>query len=691
MHPKSIINNRNLAKLYTEDDLIDEGTDFLQEQAVLQDFCRDKFASNKKVHDCDCLGIFRQEEEADELPLLLPTAKYMLYFAKKPKKEQQMIVIEWMKYAGTGADARFLLPILVDNDEEVHLPNGIPKICRNALLTIIGYSRTFWGTLVECVTGNTLPSHGLEGRGSNNTIPDELDTDLFAFLSQIEELAEPTAMRFVREKTGELHTRDEEEDVLYLAPSFSKRSVYNRFCHERGWKVETNPKGVTKKVPRTDEQWVDQGIEPNETCHWHTFWSYWKKHFPNLRVRKPSADVCGDCHKFFNRIKFKSASPAAETETAMAEVGEIAAAMVPPEIEEDENHIEMARGHVVDAREMRKFANQKMKEAQEDERNDVAWSDRRNCLVVDYCQNMELPFFGASQPGDTYYLSPLGIFCLGVSNVGIEDHTLNAYIYHEGEGKKGGNNVASLLMKDITDRGWIDATKGPRKELTIIMDNCGGQNKNRMVLRLACLMVELKYFETVTFCFLVAGHTKNSCDRLFNSLKKEYRKSDVFSVDSLLEKLSVCENITPVRVKPQDFKDFCQFEDRIYKGIQTGTVNRAHIFTCTQPGVLVIKDTAAEGSHTSIQNLVKNAGTRGEVLANMSEQLQPIEPPGIADIKKVELFKHYRPFVPEPFQEELCPFPGVEIMEKIKNQKNVKRKQREELKKSSKKAHQSSK
>ena len=57
-------------------------------------------------------------------------------------------------------------------------------------------------------------------------------------------------------------------------------------------------------------------------------------------------------------------------------------------------------------------------------------------LVVDFGQNMELPFYGEMQPGDTYYYTPLSI-----SNLGIVDtatNTLHVHIYHEGEGKKGG-------------------------------------------------------------------------------------------------------------------------------------------------------------------------------------------------------------------------------------------------------------
>ena len=74
-------------------------------------------------------------------------------------------------------------------------------------------------------------------------------------------------------------------------------------------------------------------------------------------------------------------------------------------------------------------------------------------LVIDYGQNMQMPWFGHGQPRETYYYTPLN-----VSNLGIVDcfnDTLYAHIYHKGEGKKGGNNVASLLIKQLHLFGWI--------------------------------------------------------------------------------------------------------------------------------------------------------------------------------------------------------------------------------------------
>ena len=156
-------------------------------------------------------------------------------------------------------------------------------------------------------------------------------------------------------------------------------------------------------------------------------------------------------------------------------------------------------------------------------------NERSYCLVADYGQNMESPSFHQEQPGCAYYYLPCSVYNFGVVNHShlypdghIGEH-LHCHVYHEGVGKKGANNVASLLMKTMKTMGILreDMVGG---ELTIVFDNCSGQNKNNTVLNMVPYLVEMKYFLKVQFVFLVVGHTKNACDHLFNALKKVYRR-----------------------------------------------------------------------------------------------------------------------------------------------------------------------
>ena len=68
---------------------------------------------------------------------------------------------------------------------------------------------------------------------------------------------------------------------------------------------------------------------------------------------------------------------------------------------------------------------------------------------------MEIPVYKEQQPGCTYYFNPLSMYNLGVVNHGhiydngkIDEH-MYAHVYQEGVGKKGANNVTSLIVKTL--------------------------------------------------------------------------------------------------------------------------------------------------------------------------------------------------------------------------------------------------
>jgi hypothetical protein len=121
---------------------------------------------------------------------------------------------------------------------------------------------------------------------------------------------------------------------------------------------------------------------------------------------------------------------------------------VEPEDIEREAKILQAAKHVVMARAQQKLFQQEIKQARLDSANEIIEQSRQSHVFVgDYCQKLELPSFCSQQPGDTYYLSPLTVNCFGAVDCGLEKDHLYAYVYHEGEGKCGGNNVVLLVLE----------------------------------------------------------------------------------------------------------------------------------------------------------------------------------------------------------------------------------------------------
>ena len=134
--------------------------------------------------------------------------------------------------------------------------------------------------------------------------------------------------------------------------------------------------------------------------------------------------------------------------------------------------------HVKEWKCQRDYVKEKRDEAKADLDNGVKWPHRIDCFVGDYCQNMGLPWFGNEQPGVTYYYSPLSIYIFGMANYATEH--LHAFVYDEGEGAKGGNNVASLVHKYLVEEGimkeWDDSGTIPGESCSFVYDNCAGQN-----------------------------------------------------------------------------------------------------------------------------------------------------------------------------------------------------------------------
>jgi len=145
--------------------------------------------------------------------------------------------------------------------------------------------------------------------------------------------------------------------------------------------------------------------------------------------------------------------------------------------------------HVNAARVQRLLYRFYVNKAIKDATANIPHSDHTYTFVVDYGQNMELPVYHDQQPGVSYYYSLLGIYNCGIvnhahvcENGDVREH-MHAYVYHEGVGKKGANNVVSIIIKTLRDLNIMreDSIGG---ELNIIFDNCSDQNKNNTVLKM---------------------------------------------------------------------------------------------------------------------------------------------------------------------------------------------------------------
>ena len=75
------------------------------------------------------------------------------------------------------------------------------------------------------------------------------------------------------------------------------------------------------------------------------------------------------------------------------------------------------------------------------------------------------------------------------------------------------------------------------------MDNCARENKNKYVLALCCLLVELKIFRKIKIGFLMVGHTHEDVDQLFSRFSQRLGWNESKTIQQLMDQFE--KSFTP--------------------------------------------------------------------------------------------------------------------------------------------------
>ena len=116
-------------------------------------------------------------------------------------------------------------------------------------------------------------------------------------------------------------------------------------------------------------------------------------------------------------------------------------------------------------------------------------------------------------------------------------------------GAKGGNNVASMLWNNLKHGGFISRIikEGPLGEYNMVMDNCGGQNRNQMIIQFLMFLTEIAAFKDAANAYLVQGYTKNPCDRMFMLFKQHFYLKNIYTMQQLFNNLNQNDSIQAVK------------------------------------------------------------------------------------------------------------------------------------------------
>ena len=189
-----------------------------------------------------------------------------------------------------------------------------------------------------------------------------------------------------------------------------------------------------------------------------------------------------------------------------------------------------------------------------------------------------------------------------------------------------------------------------------------------MVLRFLLFLVKRGVCDVARAVFLIKGHTKNDCDRMFNLMKKEYRKKNSYTPDDVLSNLGKHPHVKVIRARVPNFLDWDKYFDVYMR--RTEDVKTNHIFECHANDPCNLHVQEHDGAPVTIQQIVKRNwigkdycpnGTRPEVLQH----------PGMKDIKYKELYDKWRPLIPVEKRAQYKYYnedPGDEIRGKVKTQ-----------------------
>jgi hypothetical protein len=223
----------------SDDDLFESALAFLSYHSLYTKNCPYLNQKQGSVMECRCFSVFSESQHGSSAPLLNAVARFVVYFVKLCKATQQRYVIEWIRYGKLVDEHRkrdwrvqrqckFLLPLISLPDDSKSVRKSTVLVCRSCIQIIIGKGRKWWDTCSHAVRNNIIPQSGNIGRSTNFVLRDKdaVIEDLHVYFKYVLSMCDVIPTRFVRERTGLLTTRDN-NDYYTLPPYWSKRNLYS--------------------------------------------------------------------------------------------------------------------------------------------------------------------------------------------------------------------------------------------------------------------------------------------------------------------------------------------------------------------------------------------------------------------------------------------------------------------------------
>ncbi|XP_067939703.1 uncharacterized protein [Watersipora subatra] len=475
------------------------------------------------------------------------------------------------------------------------------KICRETFLFLNGIGKNTFQTLKRHYrTEGAVPrSFNYQGRNKRAVTSDDSKSiaDFLDHITSIHSLDLPGRVSGFRR-----------EELKILPSSFTVESIYELY-----------------------KQKCQQAML-NFKCK-STFRAIWKELRPYLIITKPSTDLCWLCQKN-NMAYLRSANQPLHKRAA--------------EIDQQRIHLEHARQAREYLNECILSSRQYLTQGLKLGANTPLTGPPIAHYGFDYAQQVHYPA-DPQQPGPLYFKTPRKCALFGVV-CDTFPAQVNYLIDEAACATKGANSVISYIHHYLETYGL-----GEEKAL-FHADNCCGQNKNNAVIQYLAWRVANGLHKEIELNFLVAGHTKFSCDYCFGLLKKKYRTNRVSSLSDIAEVVNGSARINHAQLVMDDhgnalvpIKDWSGFLHSKSKRISQIKSYHQFILSAERLGSVRVKKHANSLESEDIQLMSPESARSGQPVI--------IPPPGLSVERQKYLFKEIREFCDESKRDIVCPAP----------------------------------
>lgn len=142
------------------------------------------------------------------------------------------------------------------------------------------------------------------------------------------------------------------------------------------------------------------------------------------------------------------------------------------------------------------------------------------CIIAVYDLQAVMPC-PRGDVSNFYYISKLNVLNFTIYELGSKD--VNCYVWHEGEGARGVNEIGSCVLSYL--RNLQDKIKDDF-DVIFYSDNCCGQQKNKYMIAMYIYAVTyLENLNSITHKFLIKGHSQNEGDSAHSVIERNISRS----------------------------------------------------------------------------------------------------------------------------------------------------------------------